>query len=279
MHATQLEREYPLGDTASELKRLSTQASFCETFTWLVFQSAGLASGMRVLDVGSGSGDVAFLAARMVGPAGGVVGTDRSSSAVYMARERARELGLKNVCFLEGDPAEMHFDRTFDAVVGRSVLMYYRDPADTLKKLARSVRNGGIMAFQEIDCGSARAVPRLALYDKHNEWVSKTLTMAGTDLNMGSKLYATFLAAGFPPPSMRVDTPIVGAYDSGAPMACHVLCEVLRSLKPMMEKFGVTTASELDVDSFASQLFVELAAGGGVMIWNSIIGAWARKGE
>ena len=278
MDATQLEREYPLGDTANELNRLSAQASFCDPFTWLVFQSAGLASGMRVLDVGSGSGEVAFLAARMVGPEGGVVGTDRSLPALDKARERARELGLKNVCFLEGDPAEMQFDRPFDAVVGRSVLMYYRDPANTLKKLARTVRKGGIMAFQEIDCGSARAVPQLPLYDQQNQWVSKALTMAGTDLNMGAKLYATFLAAGLPPPSMRVDTPIVGAYDPRALNACQVLGEVLRSLNSVTEKFGVTTACGLDVDNFASRLFLELQAGGGVMIWNSIIGAWARRG-
>jgi ubiquinone/menaquinone biosynthesis C-methylase UbiE len=84
---------------------------------------------MRVLDVGSGSGDVAFLAARMVGPGGRVIGTDRAVEAVTRASGRVKAVGLENVEFLLGDPTEMKFDQPFDAVIGRLVLMYYPDPA------------------------------------------------------------------------------------------------------------------------------------------------------
>ena len=272
-----MERMYPLGHSPSELKRLNTQAGFCNPFTRMMFQSAGLAPGMSVLDVGSGAGDVAILAAQIVGPGGVVVGSDRSPTAIDAAARRCHDLQLSNVRFVKGDPAEMDFEAPFDAIVGRSVLMYYRDPAETLRKLASKLKPGGIIAFQEIDCGSARAVPRLALYDKHEELVSKTLTLAGTDLNMGSKLYAALGMAGFHSPSMRVNTPIVGAHDAEAPGACYVLAEVLRSIQPLMEKFGVITDSELQIDTFAPRLYDELQAGGGVMIWNSIISAWAHK--
>jgi hypothetical protein len=158
-----------------------------------------------------------------------------------------------------------------------SGLMYYPNSAEALKRLARHLRANGVIAFQEIDCGSARAVPELSLYKKQEEWVSKALQLAGAGLNLGSKLYTVFLAAGLPAPSMRVDTPIVGAFDSGAEVACQVLAEVLRSLLPLMDRFGVVTATEVDVDTFAHRLLNELRVGGGVMIWNSIIGAWARK--
>ena len=235
--------------------------------------------GMRVLDVGSGAGDVAFLAAQIVGPEGEVVGTDRSSSAITNAAKRASDLGFSNIRFFQGDPAEMHFDKPFDAVVGRSILMYYANPAETLNRLVRHLRANGAMAFQEVDSGTARAVPQLILYNKHNQWVSAILKLAGADVNMGSKLYSVFLAAGLPAPTMRVDTPIVGAYDDGAEVACEVLAGVLRSLLPLMERSGVVAASEVDVDTFAERLLKELRAGGGVMISNSIIGAWARKLE
>ena len=51
-------------------------------FTRQLFEQAGISSGMRILDVGCGAGDVAFLAAALVGPNGEVIGADRSAAAV-----------------------------------------------------------------------------------------------------------------------------------------------------------------------------------------------------
>jgi hypothetical protein len=65
---------YVLGHSAQELERLTIQARLYDPFTEQVFRDAGITAGMRVLDVGCGSGDVSFLAARLVGPTGEVVG-------------------------------------------------------------------------------------------------------------------------------------------------------------------------------------------------------------
>jgi cyclopropane fatty-acyl-phospholipid synthase-like methyltransferase len=61
---------YALGHSDQELERLSRQAQVFEPFTRQLFQQAGLTTGMRVLDVGCGSGDVTFLAADLAGQAG-----------------------------------------------------------------------------------------------------------------------------------------------------------------------------------------------------------------
>src|SRR5215470_7752344 len=110
---------YALGHSEQELQRLTRQAQAFEPFTRQLFEEAGISRGMRVLDVGCGSGDVAFLAADLVGPSGKVVGVDRERKAVDWADARARSLGMRNVKFVEGDPTEMEFDRQFDAVIGR----------------------------------------------------------------------------------------------------------------------------------------------------------------
>jgi cyclopropane fatty-acyl-phospholipid synthase-like methyltransferase len=68
-----------------------------------LFRAAGLEAGMRVLDVGSGAGDVAFLAARMVGAEGEVVGIGVDGAALAIARGRAGSLGLRQVSFVEDD--------------------------------------------------------------------------------------------------------------------------------------------------------------------------------
>ena len=71
---------YALGHSDFELKRLDRQAQLLRPATREFLEAAGMTAGMRVLDVGSGTGDVAFLAADIVGPSGEVVGTDPPQS-------------------------------------------------------------------------------------------------------------------------------------------------------------------------------------------------------
>src|SRR5215475_6208816 len=92
---------YLLGHSDFELQRLSRQAQVLEPTTRDWFQTAGMAPGMRVLDVGSGLGDVAFLAADLVGLSGEVVGTDVAPAAVAAARHTAVTRGHAQVLFRE----------------------------------------------------------------------------------------------------------------------------------------------------------------------------------
>jgi len=151
---------YALGHSEQELQRLSRQGQALGPFTDQLFEQAGISRGMRVLDVGCGSGDVAFLAADLVGPEGKVVGVDRERRAIDWANARANSRAITNVSFVEGDPAEMEFDQKFDAIVGRLVLMYYPDPVGALRKLTRHVRPEGLVVFQEMDMANARSLPR-----------------------------------------------------------------------------------------------------------------------
>ena len=74
--------DYAFADRAQEQRRLASQAELFDPLTERVFRTAGLATGMRVLDLGSGAGDVAMLAARLVGREGEVVGVERDPQAV-----------------------------------------------------------------------------------------------------------------------------------------------------------------------------------------------------
>lgn len=99
-------RAYVLGHTDREMERLKTQARLIDPITQRFFVEAGLCPEMRVLDVGSGAGDVAFLAADIVGNSGEVVGIDRVPAAIAEASSRAAAQGMANVSFQVGDPAE-----------------------------------------------------------------------------------------------------------------------------------------------------------------------------
>src|SRR5262245_6728799 len=226
------QRFYALGHSEQELQRLSRQGQALGPFTRQLFEEAGISRGMRVLDVGCGSGDVAFLAADLVGPSGSVVGVDRERRAVEWANARANSQAISNVNFVEGDPAEMEFDQLFDAIVGRLVLMYYPDPIDTIRKLMRHVRPEGLIVFQEWDTATARSMPFASLFERCLIWINQTLSVTGARTRMGLELYPVFLAAGLPEPSMRVDAVIGGGPQCPA---YEAVADVVQRLLPVME--------------------------------------------
>jgi protein-L-isoaspartate O-methyltransferase len=69
---------YAMGRSEAGTDRLIRQSGFYAPFTQRLFEQAGLGPGIRVLDVGTGAGDVALMAAEMVGASGSVVGVDHN---------------------------------------------------------------------------------------------------------------------------------------------------------------------------------------------------------
>src|SRR5438067_1073498 len=181
---------YVLGHSDRELNRLAVQARLVDPITRAFFQAAGIITRMRVLDVGSGAGDVAFLAAELAGETGEVVGVDRSATAVAVARKRASALSLRNVSFREGDPISMTFEKPFDAVIGRYVLMFQTDPTMMLRGVAAHVRPGGVVVFHEPDWEGTRSLPQVPTYERCCRSIVETLRRAGADPRRRIKVHA-----------------------------------------------------------------------------------------
>src|SRR3954463_11117379 len=139
------EQAYILGHGSEEHRRLMLQSRFVGELTESVFARAGLAQGMRVLDIGCGAGDVSFLAAAFVGPSGSVLGIDQSPESISLARERAKAAGLAHVRVEVARLEEFREEGPFDALVGRLVLLYLKEPAVVLRQLAERVRPGGVV--------------------------------------------------------------------------------------------------------------------------------------
>ena len=265
---------YVLGHSDRELDRLSKQAHLIDPITRRFLCAAGIVPGMRVLDVGSGAGDVAFLAADLVGAGGEVVGTDRSPAALATARRRADARSVRNVVFREGDPAEMTFDRPFDAVIGRYVLMFQRDPSAMLQRLAKHARRGGIIFFHEPDWDGVRSSPPAPTYDRCAQWIEETLRLSGAETRMGLKLFSTFVAAGLPAPSMQLEMLVTGAANDADPL--HLVADLARTLADTMERLGIATASEVGLETLVDRMISEAAAGGSVILGRFEVGAWSH---
>src|SRR5215213_1511608 len=142
MSAVDPSDSYALGRSAAETLRLIRQAQIYGPITRQFLVSAGIGTGMKVLDVGSGAGDVALLVADLVGPTGSVVGVDRNPAVLDVARRRAVAAGLTNMHFVEGDAGAVELPDDFDAVVGRLVLMYAADPGTLLLALVGHLKPG-----------------------------------------------------------------------------------------------------------------------------------------
>jgi SAM-dependent methyltransferase len=265
---------YILGHTDQELDRLKAQARLIDPITRRFFLDAGVGRGMRVLDVGSGAGDVAFVAADIVGDTGEVVGVDRVALALEMARARASARSLRNVSFLTGDPVEMPSEQSFDAIVGRYVLQFQADPARMLKKLATHVRPGGVIVFHEIDWGGLGSSPPVPTYDRCCRWGMDTLRAHGTETRMGSKLHSTFVDAGLGSPSMRLEALFAGGPASSD--LFRLIADLVKTLLPEMERLGVATALDVGPETLVERMSQECLASSSVVVGHYQIGAWCR---
>ena len=255
-----------------ELDQPSTSARMLEPFTRQLFMEAGLRPGMRVLDVCSGAGDVALLAREIVGPDGHVTGFDQSSASVAYANDRASFRGLANVEFIEARIEGLPFGPDFDAIVGRVVLAYRRDPVRDLQALARCARAGGVVVFQEFDHLSGRTIPPAPFVERLRERFIEAFDGAGIELQMGSELYSVFETAGLDPPRMRLDG-LIGGAESIVPM---LMSGVLRMLLPHLEALGGTTAEDVQIDTLEERMRLDLVQTGGIMQSSLLIGAWSR---
>lgn len=266
--------DYALGHSSRELDRLSFQGAVFAPYTRQLFTEAGLAAGMRVLDVGSGSGDVSLLAADLVGSDGYVLGVDRSQAAVERARTRAIRRNLTNVTFEVGDPASMHFERPFDAIIGRFVLMYQDDPTRSLRNMLRYLREGGLVVFQELDSTACRSWPAVPVFDEAARWLAEGLRSSGARPELGLEMHSLFFDCGLPAPRMRMDTLVSGEGDSPV---YKLLAEAVRSLAPTLEKLNIASADQVQIDSLADRMRKEVVAKRGVAMLYGLVGAWARK--
>jgi ubiquinone/menaquinone biosynthesis C-methylase UbiE len=235
---------------------------------------AGVGPGMRVLDVGCGVGDVSLLAGRLVGPTGSVLGVDRSSEAIETAARRTAQAGQGgSVRYIAADLDTYQPEGRFDAVIGRLILMYLPDPATALRRFAACLAPGGVVAFQEMAIAQARGLPEGPLFRQSLRWITETFARTGFEIDMGGKLYQTFVAAGLPAPQMIAGSRVEGGPDT---FAYDYVAQTVRSLLPVAERVGSATRAEVQIDTLADRLRAEALGSSACIMLPTLIGAWAK---
>jgi 2-polyprenyl-3-methyl-5-hydroxy-6-metoxy-1,4-benzoquinol methylase len=266
---------YIMGHTDRERRRLLIQGAVINPLTDTFLRRAGISAGMHVLELGCGVAEVSLIAARLVGPYGSLHGLDVDPAALEIARRRAQSAGHSHLTFELVNVQQFRPRRSYDAVIGRHILIHTPDVIEVLRRAVSMVHTGGIIAFQEFDVSSPiRGYPEMPLMFKMQDLISEFCRRALPRAGIGMQLPKLMQDAGLPPPVCRAEFSTDGGPHS--PLYKWV-AETVRSLLPHMEELRLTTAEAVDIDSLEDRLRQEALETRGFAAVGLMIGAFARK--
>jgi ubiquinone/menaquinone biosynthesis C-methylase UbiE len=200
-----------------------------------------------------------------------VTGIDPSPEALAIARARLDALGKPWVRFAPGTLEGLEDGSSFDAAIGRFILIHLANPAEALSRLRSRLRPGAVMCFIEFDLGTVAAYPPLPLLQQCTGWVGEVYRRMGRQLNMGVGLFGAFRAAGLKPEMVGLTRITTSDDEAGI----DFLVESVRSLLPAMEKLGIARRDVVNIDTLRDRLLQESASGDHCVFYPRLVGAWA----
>ena len=208
--------DYVLGTQDAEIERLGLQHRVWREAALAAWRRAGLAEGMRVLDVGAGPGWATLDLAEMVGPRGEVLAIERSPRFAAHHREVMRLRGLAQVRLIEADLMTPPPVTGYDFAWCRWVASFVSSPEALVRWLASALRAGGRVVFHEyVAYETWQFLPPRRALAEFRATVVETWRADGGEPDVAAPLTALLGANGFRVEQVR---PLVFTAAPGEPM-------------------------------------------------------------
>ena len=265
---------YVLGSDDAEIARLDGQAQSIAGATEALLRAAGIGGDMRVLDLGTGLGHVAFMVARLLGPEGSVVGVDQAARLLEVAEQRRAAAGLENIGFLHADARTFSAGKQFDAIVARLLVFHLPDREAVLRRTLDLLRPGGTLVLIEFDIGAARAEPGVPLLDAARHWIEAAFRSAGADPRVGARAGELLRRAGVADVTTFGIQAYVGPTDPAGP---SFVADVVRALAPQILAEGIADEAELGLDTLQQRVAPPVPELDSVVLRPAGVGAWGTR--
>lgn len=234
---------YRLARGAGEALRLRLLHNAYAAGSEALLKRAGLRPGMRVVELGCGTGNMTCWLAERVGSTGLVVGLDNSRAQLALARRQAEARHLVNATFGLADIHGPGLPRgRFDLAYARLLLMHLTDPIAALRAMKALVRPGGVVVCEEMDLSRWLCDPPSALVARSHELKVALSDRYGQHWRLGTSLHRVFRRAGFRELHVSAHQPLVLRGEekrltalSFAQLAPHFVKEGLASRRAVAE--------------------------------------------
>lgn len=176
-----------------EARLLILNELFGETSQNLLLK-AGLNSGMKVLEIGCGTGNMTGWIASQVGESGCVTAVDISPEQIVIAKENNKK--HNNICYIEKSIFDLNNISQFDLIYSRFVIMHQNQPFEALKAILSLLKEGGALVCEEAANTVAACCPDSAVFKKSRELILSLYKMKNIDHDFGSHIYDYFRKLG-----------------------------------------------------------------------------------
>jgi SAM-dependent methyltransferase len=193
------------GDSGT--RRLHILARAFRPGTLALLDRLALCPGMRVLDLGCGSGDVTLELARRVGPQGQVTGIDMDESVLQHARSSPAAENLP-IQWRNGHAEQLADPGQYDLIYARFLLSHLANPGEVLLRMVAALRPGGLIVIEDIDITSHSHWPPSHAFQRYIEIYSATARAHGADSSIGPRLPALLVDAGFDDVQVTISMPV-----------------------------------------------------------------------
>jgi 2-polyprenyl-3-methyl-5-hydroxy-6-metoxy-1,4-benzoquinol methylase len=200
---TEPPEHYILATGGKDVKRLRLLHEVYGPGTEALFHRVGLRDGMRVVEIGCGSGNIACWVARQIAPHGSVMALDIAPDQIEQARQQAQSHNLRNIEFQVADAYSPRLpEESFDLVYCRLVLTHLTRPAAALAAMRSLARPGGLVVCEELDIGCWLCDPPATAMTRFFALNGALAERRGENFCLGASLHRLFHEVGFARPEV-----------------------------------------------------------------------------